>query len=234
MKRKLLVLDIVLAALVIYAAQSVRERYLENRKREQVVLGRPLPRIPEPPFAAIKPPEAPVPAAYNDVAQKMLFSADRNPAIVVEVEKPKPMPGLPVVYGVMDLGEGASAFMSAKSNEPHSEVKPGQKIGEFTLVAVSNDQIVLDWEGKKITKKVTDLMAQTAPPASSDAAPAQAAQPKAQAASATPSGPGRDLGGGWKSCDPGDSSPDGTVRDGWKKVIRAMPIGQTCHWEPAK
>ncbi len=44
--------------------------------------------------------------------------------------------------------------------------------------------------------------------------------------------PGRDIGGGKKACQKGDTSPAGTVRDGMKKVIVHLPIGQNCRWEP--
>ncbi len=44
--------------------------------------------------------------------------------------------------------------------------------------------------------------------------------------------PGRDIGAGKKACQKGDTSPAGTVRDGMKKVIVHLPIGQNCRWEP--
>jgi type II secretory pathway component GspD/PulD (secretin) len=45
---------------------------------------------------------------------------------------------------------------------------------------------------------------------------------------------GADMGGGFHGCVAGDNSPDGTVKDGFKKVMRQSPFGQTCHWEQVK
>ena len=51
---------------------------------------------------------------YNDVAQKNLFSKDRNPQVIIDPPKPpdppKPMPKLPVVYGVMGLPSGDQGY----------------------------------------------------------------------------------------------------------------------------
>lgn len=42
------------------------------------------------------------------------------------------------------------------------------------------------------------------------------------------------LGNGARGCAPGDSSPNGTIVDGMKKVIVANVFGPSCHWEPVK
>ncbi len=232
MRKKLLLLDLALLAAALLATAELRARWLEARKREQVALWKTVVPLPAPPYAPLPKVEPLVAADYGEVAQKMLFSADRNPAVVVEVAPPKPMPALPVAYGVMDLGDGPAAIMAVKGGQPTAEVREGQPIGEFTLVEIGSDQLVLEWDGKKVTKKLADLQAkaaETAGPADTGArrAPAAAAPPPADA-----SGPGKDVGGGLKACQAGDSSPAGTVRDGMKKVMRNMPMGTVCHWEP--
>ena len=45
---------------------------------------------------------------------------------------------------------------------------------------------------------------------------------------------GKDMGGGFHGCIAGDNSPDGTVKDGLKKVMTQTPFGSSCHWEPAQ
>jgi hypothetical protein len=46
--------------------------------------------------------------------------------------------------------------------------------------------------------------------------------------------PGKDVGGGYHTCLPGDTSPPGTVVDGLKKLVNTTPFGVTCRWEPVK
>jgi hypothetical protein len=101
-------------------------------------------------------------------------------------------------------------------------------------VAVNNEELVLEWEGKTITKKVDEIFDRTtaaAPaPAPAAGAPAPVAPPVATAAAA----PGGELNGGVKACQPGDTSPAGTVADGMRKVIKPTPFGSKCYWESEK
>ncbi len=194
----------------------------------------PPPRMPAP--AAIEPVKA---AGYNDIAQKMLFSKDRNPVVVVEpppAPKVVPMPALPLFHGVVNLGDGPMAIMSVGPKGPHRDYQPGDKVGEFTLVAVNNEELVLEWQGQTITKKVDEILDRgtTAAPAPGPvAAAAAAAAPPRPVAPATAE-PGGDLTRGVRACQPGDSSPAGTVADGMVKVIRSTPFGAKCFWESAK
>ena len=43
---------------------------------------------------------------------------------------------------------------------------------------------------------------------------------------------GVDLGSGFRACVAGDSSPDGTVVDGYRKMIRYSFLGPSCIWKP--
>jgi mannose-6-phosphate isomerase-like protein (cupin superfamily) len=43
--------------------------------------------------------------------------------------------------------------------------------------------------------------------------------------------PGADVGDGYRSCVPGDSSPAGTIADGYRKVMSTSPFGVSCGWE---
>ncbi len=53
-------------------------------------------------------------------------------------------------------------------------------------------------------------------------------------ASKTPAGMGDDIGGGAHGCLPGDSSPSGTIREGFRKVVMESMFGSICKWEPVK
>jgi hypothetical protein len=165
----------------------------------------------------------------------MLFSADRNPTVTVEVAPPPPMPKLPTFYGLINLGAGPFAIMSAKPGDEHKHVRFGEDIGEFKLVSVAGEQIVLEWRGEKVVKKVAELVDRTEQESTREA-PAPAPKP-AVANTVAPtkkSGPGIDVGAGHRACQPGDASPAGTVMDGYRKTERDSPFGKMCQWELVK
>lgn len=248
MKKKLLLLDLVLLTAVAMAAMQARDKWREASKREQVMLGQKVTPTPQPPYAALAAVQPLAAAAYVGIVEKNLFSMDRNPTVIVEVVAPPKMPELPVYYGVMNLGDGPFAMMSVKSGETQQEIRYGEKIGEFVLVAVNHEEITLEWDGKKIKKRPSDLSPKEPTPnkpaaaaaAAAGAEPATgAAQPQAAASLSVRSAPaeaapGKDTGGGYRACVPGDASPAGTVRDGMRKVSTASPFGAFCRWEPVK
>lgn len=241
MKRKLVALDLALLVAIGAVSWRLRENWAAARAREQK-LYRETRRAAQSPGVSVPAAPEPVTAAgYADIAQKMLFSKDRNPTVVIEpapAPPPKPMPPLPVLYGVMNLLDGATVIMSERVNTPHQGVRTGDKVGEFTLVAVTRDEITLDWDGTAITKQIDEMIDRSAkepaqPPSETGrsqqtAVNAVAQQPVQQRAEAVP---GVDVGKGMRSCLPGDTSPAGTVSNGYRKVVRATPFGDQCHWE---
>ncbi|MGE5645905.1 MAG: hypothetical protein ACM336_08960 [Acidobacteriota bacterium] len=239
MKKKLLVLDLVLALLAAALAREVRTRWLEARKREQVVFSRRVAPLPPPPFRPLPAVEPLSAAGYAEIVNKNLFSVDRNPTVIIEVAPPKPMPALPVFYGLMNLGDGPLAIMSAKEREDPHEVRFGEKVGEYTLVRATGEEVELEWEGKTVKKRVAEIAVkepEAAPASRAAAAPAPAApQPKPEVVKAATPGPGTvDMGGGFRSCAPGDTSPAGTIVGGMRKRVSRMPMGESCLWEPVK
>jgi hypothetical protein len=245
LRKKLLLLDLVLVALVAMAATQLRDKWLEARKREEVLLGQKLKQLPPPPYpplAVVRPATA---VAYTDIAEKDLFAGDRNPTVVREVPPPppppKPMPALPVFYGAMNLGDGPLVMMSVKPGEMQREVRYGEKIGEFVLVALNREDIVLEWDGKKISKKTSELSPKetaqnTAAAPAGRAVADNAGGASAQNAAGRPAeaAPGAQTSAGTRACVPGDDSPNGTVKDGWRKISSKTPFGTICRWEPAK
>jgi hypothetical protein len=126
------------------------------------------------------------------------------------------------------------AIMSEGPKGPHRDYQAGDKVGAFTLVAVNNDELVLEWQGQTITKKVDEILdrSTSAPPAAPP--PVAAAPAPAPPVTNAPAKPGADLREGLKACLPGDSSPAGTVTDGMRKVVKATPFGSRCFWEDEK
>jgi hypothetical protein len=246
LRRKLVVLDLVLLAAIGAEAWRLREAWTSAHAREQALLHRRVKPLAAPPLPPDKPVEPATASSYAAVAEKMLFSKDRNPTVLVEVAPPpppKPMPPLPLLYGVMNLSDGTTAIMSEKAGARHKGVQPGDKVGDFTLLAVDGEEITLEWDGKPLTKKVEDMIDRSGPPAPADTAsasrntPSAASAPAAPAAAVTPkpqgeAAPGADVGRGLRACQPGDTSPPGTVSGAFHKVVTASPFGESCRWEP--
>jgi len=240
LKRKLLLLNVVLIALIVAVGWRLRREWLDSKAREQAILKAQV-RPPAPPSISPLPKTQPVtPTNYLDIAQKMLLSKDRNPAVVVETAPPpavKPLPPLPVMYGIMDLGDGPTALMSDKAGSRHHGVRPGEKVGEYTLVALNDQEVTLEFEGRTVVKKPEELKERSQQPSSGADAGARTAPPPGTAAPPISSGrpePGVDVAPGIRACQPGDSSAPGTVANGMRKVVTQSPFGDTCRWEAVK
>lgn len=241
MKRNLILLDIALVCLIGIAMWKVQGEWVSQKQHEQQIEKA---RVAPPPVPAVSIPGAPPPvvaASYSDIASKMLFSKERNPNIIVAVVEPpkRPMPPLPILRGVMGLPSGMLALMSADAKAPGKGVKVGEKIGEFELADLSQDEISLKWEDKTVTKSVSEMIYHgletpekapaTGPPGAPP--PAENTAPVAQTGKpGVPSVGEQDV----KTCTPGDTSPNGTVADGYRKVKLVNPFGTSCHWELIK
>jgi len=239
MKRKLLLANLALLALAVAGVVHLRHEWTAARAREQAVLEKRIQPTPPPRLVTPAATEGVRAAGYSDIAQKMLFSKDRNPVVVIEPPpKPKvvPMPALPLFHGVVNLGDGPMAIMSLGPKGPHRDYQPGDEVGEFRLVAVNNEELVLEWQGQTITKKVDEILYRgaPAPPMGGPVAAAATAAAPPKPVTPAPAEPGVDLSGGMRACQPGDSSPAGTVADGMRKVIKPTPFGAKCYWESAK
>ncbi len=240
MRRKLFLLNIALIALLAALGLRFQQVRTAAQEREARVLGQKIEPTKYPPLPAAPPVPPIVAANYIDVATHMLMARDRNPNVIIDPEpvkeKPK-MPPLPVVQGMLNFGGDPSLIMSDKPGAPQKTYHQGEKVGAFKLVAFDSEHVVLDWEGEKVERKLDDLLEKTPPPAAGSATSAPAGAAVAATApppTATPQGPGVDIGGGYKGCQPNDSTPTGTVQNGLRKVEIATPFGRSCRWEPAK
>jgi len=238
LKRKLIALDLALIAAIGAVSWKLRQDWVTLRAREHKLHLRSVKGSQPPVFNAAPAPQPVAAVGYAEIAQKMLFSRDRNPDVVVEVEqpKPKPMPPLPVLYGVMNLLDSTTVVMSENANAPHHGVRLGEQIGPFTLVAVNREDITFEWEGESVTKKIDDMLVRQPAPAAPANVPAKPAGPpprvEGQPVPKADAVPGADIGSGIKACQAGDSSPAGTVSGGYRKSVSATPFGSVCRWEP--
>ncbi len=253
MKKKLILLNLALAAAAAMLGYGLRRDYLEAQARQRLLLAsRPKP-VPVPKIAPA-PVVAPVsPAEYSDVAQKMLFTPDRNPTVILPPPKivEQPVPPFPVAHGVMIFGSvPPTVILSLKNNNEQRGYQAGDAIGDFKIVSIDSTDVVFEWGGKQFDKAIAELVDTSAPVVDSRNAPPASAGPvvtNAGPASTEPvaksvnsgntNGPGVDMGAGYYACQEGDSSPEGTMVDGKKKIISSNPFGpggKSCHWETAK
>ncbi len=243
MKHKLILLNLVLAGAAGMAGWRLREEWLrDHANAEKVLDSRPKQAV-APVIVSPIGAQPFVSPTYADVAQKNLFSKDRNPSVILDpvVVKPEePMPALPLLSGVMGLPGGMVALLAEKPQARAQGIRVGQMIGPFKLVALDTQKVSFEWKGKTVEKGVDELIATAArdqaPPAvanqNAPQNPANAGQQQ-RIGPPVPAKPGIDIGTQMKSCNPADSSPPGTVVDGYKKISENTPFGPACRWIPA-
>lgn len=252
MTRKLLVLDVLLVAAVSAAGFQFHKAWLAAQARAASTLHQTVKPVKLAPLAPLAGEPGVTPATYVEVAANMLFDASRNPTVIIEKPAPpppKPMPPLPSYHGMLDLGGGPIAILSANASAPHKAIQRGEKIGEFTLIDADGDGITLEWDGKQIHKTLDQLNGSKDSPApppaqASDARTAVAAtaatldapapRPAATPAEMPKAGPGEMTGFGFRICNMNDGVAEGAVMDGFRKTIHTTPFGETCTYNPVK
>src|SRR5262249_42598653 len=157
-----------------------------------------------PPYTPLASEPPVMPTAYVNIPDKMLWDRSRNSTVVVEVPPPpppKPMPPLPVYHGMMSLGSGPTAFFSLTADAPPKSVHIGEDIGQFKLVSVNADEVVLEWDGQIVRKTVAELSGYVGAPAVPVAQErTESAPPPPAAPPPVKSGPGEDTAFGFKTC----------------------------------
>lgn len=239
MNRKLWVLNGVLLATVAYAAIEFHHQWQSARAKQVAVLSVKLHAAAPPPYTPDPAPPPVTASSYAQIAMRTLFDPSRNPNVVVETPPPPPppvMPPLPLCYGVMNLGDGAgaAAILAENDKATHQLMHPGATIGQFKLVDVNTDEIVLEWHGKEIRKALSEIAA--APGEQPQAQ--EPAQARTEEAPATPApvkaGPGEETGRGYRTCSINDGLPDGAEREGYRKKMYQTAFGPQCAWYPVQ
>lgn len=249
MTRKLLALDLLLLVAVALLGVKVRREWLAARAREQAFMQHRVAPKPAQPLVALVQPPPSTATLYAQVAEKNLFSKDRNSNVILDPPPPivvKPVPPFPTARGVM-LWDGVppTVVLSDRPGGSQKGYHPGDTIGEWKIISVDNQYLVLSWEGKEFKKRLDELLDKTtltvaeatAPQAGGNAAAnvMSTSSPTVQSLStSTPQSPGADMGTA-RACQAGDTSPPGSVVGGLKKVVSQSPFGgSTCRWEPVK
>lgn len=234
-------LDLVLVLLTAAAGWRLKDLWVAARDRQRLVLSErvgPSKLLPPPPIAPVQPAVA---ADYLDVAQKMLFSKDRNPTVIVEAEPPKPkppMPPLPTAHGLIFFGDQRVIILAVNPGAEQKSYHAGDQVGKFKLVSFDSDKVTFEWDGDNVEKRYQDLLPKEKERTAVAAAPATASPLVVSTATSTSdsskSTPGADMGAGFRTCQLGDTSPAGTVADGYRKVLNPTPFGNSCFWEQVK
>lgn len=207
MKNRLILLNVLLLVLIGGLAWRYRVVWREAREREQKVLRARVAVLKVTPLEPAAPYTPVAATTYIDVAQKMLFSRDRNPNVIYAppppAPAPPPMPGLPSFFGLMTGFGDPGIILSEKPGASQKIYRSGDKIGAFKLVEFDSVNAVFDWEGKRIERRLEDLVAKASASAAA-AAPAPGGASAGAAPTVTNVAPTA-LGPGWIS--EADSGP---------------------------
>lgn len=238
MKQRLLLLNLVLVGLIAWAGWRVRSMGQAAASREQSIRAAQPARVTARPEMPLSKPAPLVAGEYVEVAQNMLFAPDRNPNVIVDAAPVKVMPPLPEAHGTMELGGTTMALLGEKPGAPHRAYMAGDTVGVFKLISVSREELTLEWEGQSITRRLAELMEARAragsPGAASPDAPAPVNTSPTTIQTTTPGQPGMQLEPDTRACQPGDTSPSGTISDGYKKIMQPTPFGNSCRWQAIK
>jgi hypothetical protein len=243
--RKLIFLNVVLLALAGWLCWTLRMKWLEAHRHEHAVIAAAAPKkvVFPPTLSPLTKPFAS--SEYNDVAQHELFSKDRNPNVIVDpppppppTPPPPPMPELPAYYGTMALFGDPVVLLSLPKG-PQKKYHAGDKVGPFQLVSFDREKVVFDWNGKTVERRPDELKEKEPSQQQQQVAegPAERVAPVKLIPDPPPDSPkisekiGADNGGGIRMCVAGDTTPVGTIIDGYKKVITTNMFGQTCMWQ---
>jgi len=248
LNRKLLILDVVLGAGVIYGGFQLHSEWVAARARQAAMPG-PAPKAGPIPAVAPLAQQPPVmPSGYKEIAINTLFDPSRTPDVVQPPPPPPPPPPepppLPSFHGMMDLGDpqGPIALMTEKDKPRHEEVHAGETIGAFKLLSFDRQEMSLEWQGRVIRARLSDggsqpRAAKAGVPPINDrgiipgvAAP-EPLEPPPPPPQGQTLGPGMQVTESTRACQPNDSTPAGTVADGYQKVVRRTPLGTSqCFW----
>jgi hypothetical protein len=242
MNRKILALNLALLALLGTLGWMLRAHWRETRAQQLATLAKPPRASAQLPPPSPRPPEAVVPANYLDVAQKTLFSKDRNPNVIIEPPPPppapkpeEPPPPRPEYFGQMGIAEPVALLSNEKGGQKGFHA--GDKVGPFKLVAFDRDTITFQWKEKMLKYPLAELKHKEAPPQAGQPGLAPGQQVSASPIIGVSTSKDPVLGpenGGVRGCIAGDNSPAGTVKDGFKKSITPGMFGPMCQWEPIK
>ncbi len=248
MKKKLGLINVLLAALFVWGCLVLRGQY-EHAQQRYEIFGVSTGTA-EPPVMPA-PTEAPAvrAAAYAAISQRLLLSRDRNPVIevIVPEEKKAERPQTPLLIGMVDLGDGPLALMAPDADTSPRWTGVGDKVGEYALQAFDDDTVTLEWNGESFELLQSELAAAQFERRERRATRNGSAQRRTTASRARESAAnlagssdvvekgkytiGRELTSGVYAADPRDGAKEGAEYKGYVRRVRATPFGSQHWWE---
>jgi len=178
------------------------------------------------------------PQNFVDIVDRDVFSPLRGNAPAQAQEEAK-APKLPYLYGTMDLGSGRFALMSPGDQFPplSKRVLPGEEIGGYKLASIGASNVVLEWQGKKITVEITPpatrgptTVERTASVRTGPGVPPNVPSPVNIVSPDSAAGTSTTTGRAGQPGAPPDV-PLGAVVDGKRKVQVPSPFGPLVQWQ---
>jgi hypothetical protein len=159
--RRLLLLDLVLIAALVYGVVRVRQSWMnfESTHRVESVAAEKEPARTLPSIAALNGSVE----DWTEVSTKDPFSFDRNDVPIVAPKAPAPTQPKPILFGTMSIGNEWIAMLAPALgvNRSSQSVKVGQSVGEWEVVEIRDKSVVISGEnGVRQTIDIADATAQ--------------------------------------------------------------------------
>lgn len=247
MNRKILLLNIVLLALLAWLGIRVRDNWLESQAKEQATLAQAPQAAPVTNPPTINPVEPAAAIEYLNVAQQTLFATDRNNVEIFPIAPepqapppppPPPVPPFPSYHGQMAIGEPVIVLSNA--SQAQKSYRVGDQVGDFKLAAFDRESVTLEWNDQTLKPLLKDLRPKevattvASTPTTSGTPNVSPLAPVGSNTKGKIEGQPGAQHGMYRDCQVGDNSPDGTVKDGYRKTISQTLMGSSCHWEPIR
>jgi hypothetical protein len=158
--RRLLVLDLVFGAALVYGGGRVRQSWINFESAHHVES-----------ITAEKEPARTLPAIaaltgtvedWTEISTKDPFSFDRNDVPIVAPKAPAPTQPKPILFGTMAIGNEWIAMLAPAVGANRSQsVKVGQSVGEWQVVEIRDKSVVVSGEnGVRQTIDIAEAAAQ--------------------------------------------------------------------------
>ena len=221
MRQQMAILNVVLLVVALGLGIKLRGDW-QRAQRRYAALG-----AATPPALPGAPAQAALAADWEVIAQRNLFSPDRNnelPKSAGEKQQPEP-----IVVGTMNLGPGRKLALMSEANPPAGtmprQVKEGETFAGYRVVSIGDNEVEIEYEGQKKKLGVYISAQQVSSP------PASASSPQVVSTGSVPAGP---MNQSVTTLDANNELPAGTVVGDRRKVVTKTPWGNSISWEPVK
>jgi hypothetical protein len=159
MVRRLVLLNLLLAAIVVAGVVRLRRDMAIFSSDHQVSLITPASEKPLPKAADVL--VLPAKQEWSEIATRNPFSFDRNdvPLVITPPTPLQPRRPKPILFGTMLLGSDRLAML-AVGDAPKSSSRPvrvGETFDGWTLIEIQNEAVTVQWDQTKESLKVNEV-----------------------------------------------------------------------------